>query len=148
MGGSSRSRWLGWCIQDGLWLQFFFVLSGYVLSHRGLKLARDGDLVKLMDSLSSSVFRRWIRLCVPVITSTYIGFLLTRFSMYQDLPTGWQHKTPLNSNTDNAARPKPIISAIPLPIPPPPMTFNKELWGKIIYTLTNYLQANVHSLVH
>jgi hypothetical protein len=63
----------------------FFVISGYVLSYRGLKLAREGKGNKLLDSLGSSVFRRWLRLHLPVIASTFLAFLLTRAGAYTEL---------------------------------------------------------------
>jgi peptidoglycan/LPS O-acetylase OafA/YrhL len=63
----------------------FFVISGYVLSYRGLKLAREGKANKLLDSLGSSVFRRWLRLHLPVIASTFLAFLLTRAGAYTEL---------------------------------------------------------------
>lgn len=69
----------------------FFVLSGYVLSHRSLKLARQGKHIELLDSLASSVFRRWLRLHVPVIASCFLAFMLARFDAWHDLPTGWEH---------------------------------------------------------
>jgi peptidoglycan/LPS O-acetylase OafA/YrhL len=50
----------------------FFVISGYVLSLKPLTLLREGELVKLGDSLSSSLFRRWPRLYLPLIVTTFI----------------------------------------------------------------------------
>ncbi|KAF8861179.1 hypothetical protein BDZ45DRAFT_587184, partial [Acephala macrosclerotiorum] len=59
----------------------FFVISEYVLSFQGLKLARSGDKEKLLDSLASSIFRRWIRLHIPIIASTFIAFLYAYHSL-------------------------------------------------------------------
>lgn len=50
----------------------FFVISGYVLSSKPLSLIHSGDFLKLHDNLTSSMFRRWIRLMVPVIATTFI----------------------------------------------------------------------------
>lgn len=44
----------------------FFVLSGYVLSIKPLKLIENEDLVGLVNHLGSAVFRRWLRLFLPV----------------------------------------------------------------------------------
>jgi hypothetical protein len=40
----------------------FFVISGYVLSFRILKLMRNRQTGRLLDSMASAVFRRYIRL--------------------------------------------------------------------------------------
>lgn len=50
----------------------FFVLSGYVLSAKPLVLINDGDYVKLGDNMSSALFRRWLRLFIPVIGTTFV----------------------------------------------------------------------------
>lgn len=54
----------------------FFVISGYVLSAKPLKLMRQGEMVKLGDNLSSALFRRWLRLYIPVIMTTFVWMLL------------------------------------------------------------------------
>jgi hypothetical protein len=69
----------------------FFVISGYVLSYRGLQLAREGKTTQLFESLSSSVFRRWIRLHLPVIASTLVGFFLARWGAWVNLTPDWNH---------------------------------------------------------
>lgn len=69
----------------------FFVISGYVLSYRSLKLASEGKPIQLLDSLASSVFRRWLRLHLPVIASTFIAFILARHNLWSDMPVGWEH---------------------------------------------------------
>lgn len=48
----------------------FFVLSGYVLSVKPLSYSDDSS--KLAENLSSSLFRRWIRLHLPVIGTTFL----------------------------------------------------------------------------
>ena len=50
----------------------FFVISGYVLSRKPLTLihARDTDL--LADNLTSALFRRWLRLFLPVLATTFV----------------------------------------------------------------------------
>lgn len=65
----------------------FFVISGCVLSARGLKLARDRKKPEFMSSLASSMFRRWIRLHLPVIASMCIAFIISRNE-------GWTHLKP------------------------------------------------------
>ncbi|KAE8364120.1 acyltransferase family-domain-containing protein [Aspergillus caelatus] len=50
----------------------FFVLSGYVLSAKPLSLIRAGDYLQLGDNLASALFRRWLRLHIPVICTTFM----------------------------------------------------------------------------
>jgi peptidoglycan/LPS O-acetylase OafA/YrhL len=63
----------------------FFVLSGYVLSYRPLQLIREGNTSALLDNLASSVFRRAIRLFLPVVLSTYVVMLLGHNGWYGSL---------------------------------------------------------------
>ncbi|KAH9836905.1 Acyltransferase family [Teratosphaeria destructans] len=51
----------------------FFVLSGYVLSMKPLTLIHSGDLVALGDNVGSALFRRWFRLYIPIIVTTFIS---------------------------------------------------------------------------
>lgn len=53
----------------------FFILSGYVLSTKPLSLIQSGDYIKLGDNLSSALFRRWLRLYIPVIATTFLYLL-------------------------------------------------------------------------
>lgn len=53
----------------------FFVISGYVLSAKPLQLIHSGQQDKLADNLSSSLFRRWLRLYVPLIVTTFFYML-------------------------------------------------------------------------
>jgi len=99
----------------------FFVISGYALSYRSLKLAREGEHEQLLDSLGSSVFRRWIRLHFPVIASTFIAFILARHDLWQDMPAGWEHSS---TNTHMAAK--------PVPFPISSGTFIEQLWGRYL----------------
>jgi len=51
----------------------FLVLSGYVLSHKPLSLIHNGELMKLNDVMASSLFRRYFRLYIPLIVTTFIS---------------------------------------------------------------------------
>ncbi|KAB5577614.1 acyltransferase [Coniochaeta sp. 2T2.1] len=61
----------------------FFVVSGYALSLKPLKLirARQGD-GNFARTLSSSVFRRGLRLFVPTAASTLLVVILIRLGLY------------------------------------------------------------------
>ncbi|KAF2097678.1 hypothetical protein NA57DRAFT_40499 [Rhizodiscina lignyota] len=50
----------------------FFVISGYVLSTKPLSLIQAGELAKAGDSIGSALFRRWLRLYIPVIGTTFL----------------------------------------------------------------------------
>jgi peptidoglycan/LPS O-acetylase OafA/YrhL len=50
----------------------FFVISGYVLSAKPLSLIYAGEHTKLGDSLASALFRRWLRLFLPVIGVSFV----------------------------------------------------------------------------
>ncbi|KAE8448918.1 hypothetical protein EG329_008714 [Mollisiaceae sp. DMI_Dod_QoI] len=50
----------------------FFVISGYVLSAKPLSLIQSNEYGKLGDNLSSALFRRWLRLYLPVIATTFL----------------------------------------------------------------------------
>lgn len=50
----------------------FFVISGYVLSTKPLSLIHAGEQAKLADNLASALFRRWLRLYIPLICTTFI----------------------------------------------------------------------------
>lgn len=67
---------LQWPFVRVLWaahpaVHVFFVISGYVLAVRPLRAARGGDTAGVCETLSSGVFRRGIRLFVPMLASTF-----------------------------------------------------------------------------
>lgn len=53
-------------------VSIFFVISGYVLSTKSLSLIHTGQYDRLSEALGSALFRRWLRLYIPVIFSTLI----------------------------------------------------------------------------
>jgi peptidoglycan/LPS O-acetylase OafA/YrhL len=64
----------------------FFVISGFVLSHKSLKQIRSGEKNRVLDSLSSSVFRRGMRLHIPIFFGTFISMLLAYNELYMPVP--------------------------------------------------------------
>ena len=50
----------------------FFVISGYVLSVRPMALVHSGDYERFAQSISSGLFRRWIRLFLPTLATTLL----------------------------------------------------------------------------
>ncbi|KAL2128734.1 hypothetical protein VTI74DRAFT_8712 [Chaetomium olivicolor] len=56
----------------------FFVLSGYVLTYRCLRLIRAGSARDVYPAVASSTFRRGFRLYLPPILLTFCEMLMTR----------------------------------------------------------------------
>ena len=59
----------------------FFVLSGFVLSWSPLASIREGQYEKLLKTLSSAVFRRWLRLFLPCFAIGLIPLLEMRWGI-------------------------------------------------------------------
>ncbi|KAI9712020.1 MAG: hypothetical protein M1820_001728 [Bogoriella megaspora] len=57
----------------------FFVISGYVLSTKPMSLIQNAEYTKLGDNISSALFRRWLRLFLPVIATTFCFMTITHF---------------------------------------------------------------------
>ncbi|TIA29728.1 hypothetical protein D6C79_09848 [Aureobasidium pullulans] len=63
-------------------VSIFFVLSGYALSYKPVKQMRSGETDSLLKGLSSSVFRRAMRLYLPCVASTLTIVVIVRLGMY------------------------------------------------------------------
>jgi len=61
----------------------FFVISGYVLSYKPLRLIRARQYEDLMLALSSSIFRRGLRLFLPCFISTFFIACLAQLGLYR-----------------------------------------------------------------
>jgi peptidoglycan/LPS O-acetylase OafA/YrhL len=61
----------------------FFVVSGYALSYKPVRLMRNGDWEALTGTFSSSVFRRALRLYLPCFASTLMIVLFVRLGLYE-----------------------------------------------------------------
>ena len=61
----------------------FFVISGYALSYKPLKLARSRSSAELANTISSLVFRRGIRLFLPTAISTLMIVCLLQLGAYE-----------------------------------------------------------------
>lgn len=68
-------------------VSIFFVLSGYVLSHKPLKLIRSKSFDKLLHTIASAIFRRVIRLYGPVIVATFCTMLLVQAGLFRRATT-------------------------------------------------------------
>ncbi|QIW96594.1 hypothetical protein AMS68_002112 [Peltaster fructicola] len=72
----------------------FFAISGYVLTHRMLGLIRQRRTEELHASLSSAVFRRGIRLYMPVMIQGFTLMLVGHLFNFPK-PGGWQNEPSL-----------------------------------------------------
>lgn len=61
----------------------FFVISGYALSYRPLRLIRAGKHEELSIAMSSQTFRRAFRLFIPPIVSTFMVVFMIRMGVYE-----------------------------------------------------------------
>ncbi|KAI2606457.1 acyltransferase [Hypoxylon fragiforme] len=61
----------------------FFIISGYALSLKPLKQARSRSLDGLSNTMTSFVFRRFFRLYLPPMISTFGVLILLRFGIYE-----------------------------------------------------------------
>ncbi|KAK5661368.1 hypothetical protein OQA88_11267 [Cercophora sp. LCS_1] len=61
----------------------FFVVSGFALSLRPLRLARSGQHADLAETMASFIFRRPLRLFLPPAISTFIIACLLRLGAYE-----------------------------------------------------------------
>ncbi|OQU97856.1 hypothetical protein CLAIMM_03734 [Cladophialophora immunda] len=61
----------------------FFVISGYALSYKPLKQMRSRQQEQLMTTMTSSIFRRGLRLFLPCFASTFIVICLAQLNLYK-----------------------------------------------------------------
>ncbi|KAF8851778.1 hypothetical protein BDZ45DRAFT_600965 [Acephala macrosclerotiorum] len=66
-------------VSGGASVCLFFVLSGYVLTHKSLHRIREGQKHQVYPAVASSMFRRGFRLYLPPILLTFCEMLATRF---------------------------------------------------------------------
>jgi peptidoglycan/LPS O-acetylase OafA/YrhL len=60
----------------------FFVISGYVLSHKPIKQIRAQSGEPFLQTMSSAIFRRGIRLYLPTIFAIFVAFILVRVGAF------------------------------------------------------------------
>ena len=65
-------------------VHIFFIISGYVLSYKPLKQIHSQQLSALTTTLSSSVFRRALRLFLPSIVTLFIMAIAVHFDISDD----------------------------------------------------------------
>lgn len=65
----------------------FFVISGYVLTYRILKHARKQEPIAILDTLTSSIFKRWIRLYTPTALASLVVAFAMQLNLLPNPPT-------------------------------------------------------------
>jgi peptidoglycan/LPS O-acetylase OafA/YrhL len=68
-------------------ITIFFIISGYLLSHKALKQIRRKEFALFLDILCSATFGRALRLFLPVIAATFLTMLVHRWGWYTSAPT-------------------------------------------------------------
>jgi hypothetical protein len=61
----------------------FYVVSGYALSYKPVKLMRNKSWKDLLHTLSSAAYRRAVRLYLPCFVSTLLIILMVRVGVYE-----------------------------------------------------------------
>ncbi|TVY39308.1 hypothetical protein LSUB1_G003619 [Lachnellula subtilissima] len=74
----------------------FFTVSGFSLSYKPLSLIRTGRSSELLGSLSSSGFRRQLRLVLPPAATTFVSMLVTHAGWYG---TGKNSRQPIRHDS-------------------------------------------------
>lgn len=64
-------------------VSLFFVISGYALSYKPLRLIRAGNYHEFSVTMSSMTFRRAIRLYLPTAISTFMILCLAQMGAYE-----------------------------------------------------------------
>ena len=75
----------------------FFIISGFVLAYKPLKLIRCGDLDTMGRGIISSIFRRPLRLFVPPLVTTFFVAVAVgtgRWTSPYDAMPGWEPRHP------------------------------------------------------
>jgi peptidoglycan/LPS O-acetylase OafA/YrhL len=66
----------------------FFIISGYAISHKPLKLMHQGRFADLGPAIASSFFRRHPRLFMPAAVTTFVSALMTQMHWYDSKGEG------------------------------------------------------------
>ena len=89
----------------------FFVIAGFVLAYKPLTLSRKGRWLDVFSSLTSSTFRRAIRLYLPAIAASLLSLITFRFGW-------WQYRdvlvsSPLSNQISTTEVSEPVIISQP-----------------------------------
>jgi peptidoglycan/LPS O-acetylase OafA/YrhL len=92
-GGWMASRWnlpiIKLVLSGPNMVAIFFVISGYVLTHRFLTLVHQGKADNAVMSMSSAIFRRFIRLYAPVFAATLLLQVFLQIGIFEHGRSRW-----------------------------------------------------------
>ncbi|KAL0938994.1 hard surface induced protein [Colletotrichum truncatum] len=115
-------------VVSGFWaVCVFFVISGFALSYKPLKLLKQKRVVDFAIAAASSAFRRYIRIFGPPMVTTFIIALMTY--------CGWFEK-----------QSQPLFVGFPRLRPPVGQTLSDQLWHWFLTTLAfaDPLSRDIH----
>jgi peptidoglycan/LPS O-acetylase OafA/YrhL len=72
-------------ISGGAMVAVFFVISGYVLSTKALKLSRSGKISEVYENVASATFRRGPRLYIPTLTIIFLSAMAGQLEITDQL---------------------------------------------------------------
>lgn len=75
-----------WSMSGSAMVKLFFMISGYVLTIRPLRHLRDGNQEAFTQTLTSTIFRRGMRLWIPTLFILTTAFIAT-WTKLRDQPT-------------------------------------------------------------
>ncbi|RKF81906.1 hypothetical protein GcC1_020002 [Golovinomyces cichoracearum] len=108
----------------------FFVISGRVLTAKPLSLLHAGENLKFGDSLSSALFRRWLRLYIPCICTSFLYMtswhLFGIWTAYPKHEATWLDEL---WNWYNELKGFSFVFRSTGPTAPPWLTYNFHLWS-------------------
>ena len=79
----------------------FFLVSGYTLALGSFKDMQAGNTGKCLERIRSSILRRFLRLYLPTITSTFIVMICIRLGLYE--------KSRLEDQRSKFREPEPMV---------------------------------------
>lgn len=101
-------------ISGSVGVALFFVISGYALSYRPMKLLLNGQTLDGHQALASTLLRRWARLFLPTAVSTFMIMLLIQAGAYEPLRNSLKQKKYWRFHMEK--------------VPAQQKTFSAELW--------------------
>ncbi|TAQ88171.1 hypothetical protein B7494_g3475 [Chlorociboria aeruginascens] len=73
--------WLRLLIDGRAMVAVFFVVSGFSISYKPLKLIRNNDIVGYSDAVTSFIFRRYLRLFLPILIVSFFIMLIAHLRL-------------------------------------------------------------------
>lgn len=81
-------------VEGGGAVPIFFIISGYVLSRRPVKLMREERYSDMLKAIASATLRRGPRLFIPCFVAGFLTMLLTAFGAFDTAMVIWKDLAP------------------------------------------------------